>query len=136
MLKTPSKNQLEAKDNPLRLFNFPKTGSIPANQWTIISASFSRTQTQRYPGAANALTALNNGVNQVREPSTKLILNMMSDSVFDQDDAFAYQHSSPGPSGSLEASKYQKMIYTIRHTITLALLTWAFSSQPLPSIDW
>lgn len=118
MLKTPSKNQLEPKDNPLRLFTFPRTGSIPANQWTIISASFSRTQTQRYPGAANVSTALNNAVNQAREPSTKLILNMMSDSVYDQYNAFAFQHSSPGPSGSLEASKCLKMSYAIRYTTT------------------
>jgi tyrosinase len=105
MLKTPAKNQLESKDNPLHLFNFPKTGGIPANQWTIISSSFSHTQTQRYPGASNTLTALNDAVNKAREPSTKLILNMMSDAVYDQYDAFAYQHSSPGPSGSLESSK-------------------------------
>jgi tyrosinase len=134
MLKTPTKNQLEAKDNPLRLFNFPKTGSIPADQWTIVSASFSHTQTQRYPGTANALTALNNAVNKAREPSTKLILNMMSDSVYDQYDAFAYQHSSPGPSGSLEASRCRQKVYTfLKHSIYL--LTRTASSRQIPCTD-
>lgn len=72
-----------------------QTGSIPANQWTIISASFSHTQTMRYPSALNAITALNNAVNKAREQSTQQILNMMSDAVYDNYDAFGYQHASP-----------------------------------------
>ena len=103
MLKTPEKNQLTSQDNPLHLFSFPKVGSIPANQWTIVSSGFSHIQTTRYPGSANALTALNNAVNKHREQSTSQILDMVSDNVYDQYDAFAYQHSSPGPSGSLES---------------------------------
>ena len=106
MLKTPEKNQLTSQDNPLHLFNFPKTGSIPANQWTIISSAFSHTQTMRYPSASNSITSLNDAVNKHREQNTGLILNMMLDDVYNQYDTFAYQHSSPGPSGSLESSEY------------------------------
>ena len=105
MLKTPAANKLVVQNNPLYLFNFPQTGSIPANQWTIISAAFSHTHTTRYPTTSNSVTALNNAVNQQREGKTSLILDMMSDAVYNNYSAFAYQHASPGPSGSLESSE-------------------------------
>lgn len=57
MLKTPAKNQLESKSNPLQLFNLPKAGGIPVDPWTIVSSSFSHAQTKRYPGTADALSA-------------------------------------------------------------------------------
>lgn len=108
MLKTPAKNQLTLSDNPLRLFNFPKSGSIPASQWKIIgsdSATFSRNQTQRYPHASDAVKSLNAAINKNRESGTGLILDMISDPAYDRYDAFATDTRTTGASGSLEGSK-------------------------------
>ncbi|KAF4627308.1 hypothetical protein G7Y89_g10846 [Cudoniella acicularis] len=115
MIRTTAKDALELLDNPLLLFDFPKSGSIPEAQWQAMSldpTSFPRDQTKRYPRASDPINQLNVKLNSVREAHTGYILNMISDAVYAEYDTFATNRTGDGPSGSLEGihGKYHGFI--------------------------
>ena len=125
MIRTPEKDELELTANPMKFFNFPTTGSIPEEEWDVLgldvsflslspslahsypqAVSFSRQRTVRYPTSSNPLDGDLNQLNQVlnsqRESNTGLILNMISDQVYNVYEEFATDSANEGPSGSLE----------------------------------
>jgi len=109
VLRTPEKgNELELRNNPFRLFDFPSVGSIPEREWSIVgqdSANFSRQQTQRYPFSPDPLKSMNDAINKNRESGVAQILNMVSDLAYKDYDAFAHDTAATPSSGSLEGSK-------------------------------
>lgn len=122
MLRTPDNNDLVLQPNPLHLFNFPKTGSIPQTEWDLFvslepyrrdpnpylcnsqASGFNETQTQRYPASSDPVSDLNQVLNSasVREAGASQALNMISDPAYATYASFATDSASEGPAGSLE----------------------------------
>lgn len=108
-LVTSAKNELEPQRNPLHLFTFPKTGSIPESVRMVVAQDTSidsRTQTERYPLASDPLKSLNGALNKAREGGVSSILNIISDPAYKDYDASARYSASTPTSGSLEGTEY------------------------------
>ena len=42
IVRTPEKDELELRDNPMNFFKFPATGSIPEDEWQILGLDVSK----------------------------------------------------------------------------------------------